>query len=271
MLCFGGCLVGLFHVLGAKLSRIPIAALGGFIIMLGWLHGLDLNRYTWSFNWLVEFLKQHIRVVISGLILTSAVLLLWLGLRAKLPTHLYRAIFHMSFGLILLQFIWWDHNLGFLTICFSLMMFGCMFLVWDLPGAGSKFSRSLKELLRSASINGEQEICLAMFFYLLGAWLATIMLPHRIAIAAIGVLGFADPAARVAGVCLRIPKLRYNPQKTLPGSLAMFGISLSYLLVLVNPIQALLAASSVAIFESLPVKVSDNLVIPLICGMVLGS
>lgn len=71
---------------------------------------------------------------------------------------------------------------------------------------------------------------------------------------------------------MRSPRWNHNPSKTLPGSLAMLSIAIIWLLILGLPVHAaVLVAISAALFESLPVRVSDNLVVPLICGMMLKA
>jgi dolichol kinase len=64
-------------------------------------------------------------------------------------------------------------------------------------------------------------------------------------------------------------KIPYNPEKSIQGSLAGFAAAFLGALIIVSPFYAFLAALLGMIGESLPLKVDDNVVIPLFSGVTL--
>jgi Dolichol kinase len=92
------------------------------------------------------------------------------------------------------------------------------------------------------------------------------------------ILAFSDPAATLVGKRFGKIKWRTNPEKSVEGSLAMFLVSLIILFSLrsfyglnIDPLTVLFVAFSITLTEVLPLKIGDNIIIPLLAGMVMVS
>jgi len=103
-------------------------------------------------------------------------------------------------------------------------------------------------------------------WYALGALVAYAIYPPAVAVAAILVLGLADPAAGVVG---RIWGRRRIGKGTLEGTATFWIVGTLVLAPLFGWPVALLAAGVAAVAEILPGLIDDNLVIPVITGAVL--
>lgn len=114
----------------------------------------------------------------------------------------------------------------------------------------------------------------AMTPYAIAVLLAILSVPKPAALIAIYTLAIADPAAAVVGITLGRRKL--GPERTLEGSLAFFAATLAIALgVLGSTVDAsvpvvlgmgLTIALAAAACELLPLRIDDNLTIPLFVG-----
>jgi uncharacterized protein (TIGR00297 family) len=127
-----------------------------------------------------------------------------------------------------------------------------------------------------------------ILFYPLSVLLLILAFPHRpdIVAAAWAILAFGDGAATIAGTRSRGPRLPWNRDKTVAGSLAFIvagsagAIALAWwtrpavappppmLFTLVGPVLAAIAAAGV---ESMPVGLDDNISVPIGAAIVLGG
>jgi len=103
-------------------------------------------------------------------------------------------------------------------------------------------------------------------WYTLGALVAYAIYPEPVAVAAILVLGLADPAAGVVG---RVWGRRRLGKGTIEGTTTFWVVGTLVLVPFFGWPIALLAAGVAAIAEILPGLIDDNLVIPVITGAVL--
>ncbi len=125
-------------------------------------------------------------------------------------------------------------------------------------------------------------------FYPLAVLLLILALPHRLDLvaAAWGILAVGDAAATLAGRTLGGPRWRWNREKTVTGTVAFFacGAPASVFLawwcspaVTPPPSAAfILTAPSVAtavaaLVETMPVRLNDNLAVPVAAGAVLWT
>ncbi|HSK11170.1 MAG TPA: DUF92 domain-containing protein [Vicinamibacterales bacterium] len=129
---------------------------------------------------------------------------------------------------------------------------------------------------------------LGILFYPLSILLLILAFPRRpdIVAASWGILAVGDAAATLVGRRVGGRRLRWNPEKTVAGSAALVvaggaaGILLAawtrpavsplppIAFVLVAPVLAALAA---AVVESLPVRLDDNISVPIAAAIVLGA
>lgn len=117
--------------------------------------------------------------------------------------------------------------------------------------------------------------------YVMGVLLTLISFPKVVALVAIYTLAVADPLSAIFGI--RYGKTKIVPHKSLEGSLAFFISSFlitflvffwwtSFLKIMVGTILLLsfLVAITTSIFEMVPLRIDDNLTIPLFtAGMTL--
>jgi phytol kinase len=103
---------------------------------------------------------------------------------------------------------------------------------------------------------------------LIGIFIVVLLLQPKFAIGAIAILAFGDPSAVLIGRRMGRHKWNHNPEKSIEGSAAMFAVSAIALTFLLHPLEAIVVSLSATAFESLPLRISDNLVIPIISGMV---
>jgi dolichol kinase len=114
----------------------------------------------------------------------------------------------------------------------------------------------------------------AMTPYAIAILLTILTFPKVVALIAIYTLAIADPASAIVGITWG--RRHLVPDKSLEGSLAFFaatfGIALGALLADTGaPLSELLGAGLLvglagAIWEMLPIRIDDNLTIPLIVG-----
>ena len=98
-----------------------------------------------------------------------------------------------------------------------------------------------------------------------GILLALLLFPLRYATAGILALAFGDGTASIAGKLFGRHALPGAIGKTLEGSLACFSfVFVASLAVTRNFFHALFLALAAAVFEALPLKDFDNLIIPLL-------
>ena len=98
-----------------------------------------------------------------------------------------------------------------------------------------------------------------------GAALSLLLFPLRYATAGILALAFGDGTASIAGKLLGKHALPGAAGKTLEGSLACFAfVFAASLAVTRNFFHALFLALAAAVFEAIPLKDFDNLIIPLL-------
>jgi dolichol kinase len=105
-------------------------------------------------------------------------------------------------------------------------------------------------------------------YFLFSAILAIILFPKDIAIVSILFLIISDTIAAFVGKLFGKISIF---GKTLEGSIAFFVASLFIILVYpnINIFQGLIGAVSATIIEILPIKLDDNLTIPLVSGAIM--
>jgi len=114
----------------------------------------------------------------------------------------------------------------------------------------------------------------AMTPYAIAVLLTILSVPKPAALIAIYTLAIADPAAAVVGITWG--RRRLGPERSLEGSLAFFGTTLAIAIgVLATSVDApvslvvamaLVIALAAAACELLPLRIDDNMTIPLFVG-----
>ncbi|MFX1576264.1 MAG: HAD-IB family phosphatase [Promethearchaeota archaeon] len=90
-------------------------------------------------------------------------------------------------------------------------------------------------------------------------------------IAAASVIAFliGDAFSTIGGIFLGRHHYPFNRKKTLEGTLIGFSLAFILLLLVVSPISALITALIAAIIELLPLRLDDNLAVPIITAIIL--
>jgi glycerol-3-phosphate acyltransferase PlsY len=151
---------------------------------------------------------------------------------------------------------------------------GCYFLLEVLrlanPSVNRFFTRRLRFLMRRA----EYRTVTGTGYYLLGSFFSVLLFSPMIAIAAMLFLVFGDFAAAMVGTA--IGRVRLFAAKSLEGSLACFVACFVVGLLLFWRVQpdwsvgvrlALSGAAAATLAELLPLRINDNLTIPLLSGL----
>jgi dolichol kinase len=115
----------------------------------------------------------------------------------------------------------------------------------------------------------EKPTLMGATYFIFSTILSILLFPRPIAIFSILILILADTAAALIGKW--IGRIRISGKKTLEGSIAFLITAL--LIVWISPnlnrLSGSLAALGSAIVEILPIKLNDNLSIPLVAGAIM--
>jgi len=123
--------------------------------------------------------------------------------------------------------------------------------------------------LRVASGTEVQEFVLAPVFFALGIILSLILFPTPLNYVSITVLTLGDSSASIFGKRLGRRVIPYNKGKMVEGTLCGLLSAFCGALLFVSPFEALIAASTGMLFETLPSPIDDNITIPISSGLAL--
>lgn len=122
---------------------------------------------------------------------------------------------------------------------------------------------------QAASQNELCQFTLAPIYYAVGILLTLLLFHAPASSAAIAIFCLGDSAASIIGGTLSRRALPFNRAKTLEGSLGGFLFAFLAGSLFVAPWLALVGAGVGMLVEYLPLPVNDNLLIPLVTGLVL--
>lgn len=188
-----------------------------------------------------------------------------------------RRLFHFGSGVIV-AFLYqtlFTHSqavyvLGFLA---------CMVYIFEqvrvnYPEFASRFNHFSKYVLRAEEQLKES----AQVPYLMGMLLTILSFPKPVAIAGVLTLAIADPLSALIGI--RFGKNRIVPHKSLEGSAAFFIATIFCVMTAFMTFHsedvvtshlvglAILVALLASLFEMIPIKIDDNLTIPIFTALV---
>ncbi|RKY04065.1 hypothetical protein DRP77_04855 [Candidatus Poribacteria bacterium] len=104
-------------------------------------------------------------------------------------------------------------------------------------------------------------------YYLIGALLSIILFDKMVAIVSMLFLIFGDFSAAVVG--MRWGRVKLIGSKSLEGSLGCLAACLAVSLPLLPPKTAIVGSLVATIVELLPLRINDNLLIPVISGLAM--
>ena len=178
----------------------------------------------------------------------------------------WRRVFHAANGVLLAfgpAFLGWSRETTLLVLSVALLVQ----VVLDVVRLRTDWVNRLFFRLLSTLVSPREAAGMASStWYTLGALIAYAVYPNDVAVAAILVLGLADPAAGTVG---RLWGRRRIGKGTLEGTTTFWLVGTLVLTPFFGWPVALVAAGAAAIAEILPGLVDDNLVIPVITGAVL--
>lgn len=264
------------HVYRKKFDNIGIAfflALGtGFVAVL------SLYRFR-PMNWYIEA-KSIVEIILkdsklgSGLLFSPIVVglvLIFLGdyFSEKLSKQEYRSFYHSIYGIMVVSVLAISPEAAFIFLSLSLFL---LLLAEYLRKSDDKSRVTLyvKKVLNKPLRSYETRGYVASFSYIGGMIIIILFLPQQYALASALLLSLGDPAAALVGLRFGKNYLRHNPDKSLEGSLAMLIVGIISLKILGLPLLLILFSTTTAVlFESLQLRVSDNLMIPIMSGIVM--
>jgi diacylglycerol kinase (CTP) len=187
-----------------------------------------------------------------------------------------RRLFHMANGGVIATLYWisFSHS----QMVHALGTIACLLYVFEqirinYPEAQQKFLPMTKFIIRAEEQLKES----AMVPYAFAVLLTIITFPKPIALIAIYMLAFSDPLSAIIGI--RFGKRRIVPHKSLEGSAAFFISSFIICLFVLGlytgglsgvvMLISLLVAFTTSAFEMLPLRIDDNLTIPLFSAFML--
>lgn len=113
---------------------------------------------------------------------------------------------------------------------------------------------------------GKGTLC---FFF--GSLLVLLIFGSKIevACASIIILAWGDSFSTIAGRRFGKHKIFYNREKSIEGSMGGFLSASLGAMVFVSPVTAAIGAAAGMLAESLPLKIDDNITVPLASGLVM--
>lgn len=114
------------------------------------------------------------------------------------------------------------------------------------------------------------EFATAPIHFALGIAISLLIFPEPISYVAISVLTLGDGGAHIFGMNFGKNRLPFNKGKNLEGTIAGFIFALMGALIFVDPVRAVIASVVGMIVEGLPNPINDNLLMPLVVGIVLS-
>jgi acyl phosphate:glycerol-3-phosphate acyltransferase len=185
--------------------------------------------------------------------------------------HIGRKLYHLLGGLVLLSFYYLLGRRDAL-VCYSLLVL--IVLAVDITRLRMPaFNRFIQTHFRSFIRNNEANKITGTAPYVLGIGLTLLLYRTDIAVAAICFLAFGDVAATTVGE--RYGRTKISGEKSLEGTLAFAvtaaasGFALPLAGVNLAPGLIVAGALVAAGVEVAPLRVNDNLVIPVVSGGVM--
>lgn len=159
---------------------------------------------------------------------------------------------------------------GVYPVALFIFVLMLIYTISELARMESRDLPIISQITRHSATHMElYEFASAPIFFALGILLTLLLYPAPASSAAIAIFCFGDSAASICGKAFGKNMLRFNKGKTVEGSTFGFVFALAGALFFISPLRALIGAALAMAVESLPLPVNDNLVTPLVTGLVL--
>jgi phosphoserine phosphatase len=160
--------------------------------------------------------------------------------------------------------------MGLYTIALLILLVTLLYIMSELAMVEKKSFPIISSITRRAATLGElYEFRAAPIFFGFGILLTLLLFPAPASSAAIATFALGDSTASIFGRMFGKNTLPFNKGKTLEGSLIGFFFAFLAAAFFISPLTALVGAAAAMVIESLPLPLNDNLVVPLITGVVL--
>ncbi len=222
--------------------------------------------------------RRHVRVVVTTPDLRALLPYLTsptvqVHVPRRLGQEILRQLLHAS--AVIIPLLWlWDSSWHLLIY----LLIGSLILLFILSEVLRSYDIQIPLISKMVLAAGrEDEIdsyVLSPLYFAAGVTLPLLIfgtllqLPY-IAAASVIVFLIGDAFSTIGGIFLGRHHYPFNPKKTIEGTLIGFTFAFFVLLLIVSPISALLAALIAAIVELLPLRLDDNLAVPLITATIL--
>lgn len=181
-------------------------------------------------------------------------------------TDISREIIHMGSFLIPIfsQFL----NINRYTMAIIILIITTLYVISELTRRiGTNFP-PFTTLTNMAAMGDEKwGFAISPVFFALGILLSLTLYPKQVGFAAITILTLGDGTAKIMGKKLGITHFPYNKAKKLEGTVAGIIASTIGCLLFVAPYKAIIVSTISMIVESIPLPINDNLMIPLVAGL----
>ncbi|MBI4361585.1 MAG: DUF92 domain-containing protein [Euryarchaeota archaeon] len=275
ILLFTTLFIPLLHLLRRQFkfeAALPIGFVLGFGAIFAVLYRANVDVYLTEANQVASIVTREgvQRYLLAFVLLGGGLVLAYLA-AGRLGKQTYRSTFHTVAGGFFLLMLLQSINAYLVALVLGAFLLAMAEYVRK-SGDRSPVAEFARRVLTPAFRDGEFEGYMASFFFITGALVVTLLLPFPVALGSVAVLTFADPSASLVGRRWGRHPWHHNPQKTLEGSAAFLAVAtVALTLAGFPPAVAAIVSLGVALFESLPLRIGDNLLIPLMAAMGLTS
>jgi dolichol kinase len=274
---FSGCFLLFFHFLLRRTKKEGVSAMLSaplaFSLVLPF-YRFSLSSYLSDTRTFLDLCLAEKYWLFLGVFILAAEFVTYWILSGRMKGEVYRHLVHLFGALLIAYFVWVNIDLAFIFLSFylSVFTFGTYFRHAPLSGKYMKtFQGWLKQWLSAGERTAEEsKLFMAAYFGMVGMAIPILLSSTEVALAAILTLALGDPTATMIGLKYGKHKWPYNPRKSLEGSVCMMLVIFCVLLLFTSPLVSLATAASVALFESMPLAMSDNLLIPLFTTLFLS-
>jgi dolichol kinase len=271
-------------VVGARILSLLLSLLPVFSCYRFSLH-LFLSETQWVIELILSNLLSLFVLGLGALIAAASAY----HFSSRVRPETYRSIYHVFVLCLIGVSFLLNADLGFLCLSFVIisLLFAEIIRATHKRPENFLHTRELFSLLKrgkatdfliqlvhrgigTATRGEEIRLYTAGFFALIGVAVVFLSVPFKAALASLFILALADPTAAFVGRKTGFYRWNHNPSKSLEGSLS--ALIVSFLVAIVfgfRPELAILVAISVMIFESFPLLMSDNLLLPILSAMIL--
>ena len=160
---------------------------------------------------------------------------------------------------------------GLFPVALFILITTCLYVFSELGRIERRNFPLITSVTRAAVTQSEaHEFATAPIFFALGILLTMLFFPFQISSAAVAIFALGDSAASLFGKAFGRRILPFNRVKTLEGSVAGFVFAFLAGSFFIVPSKALVGATFAMVVESLPLPLNDNLVTPLVTGVLLA-